>query len=225
MNLLKVSCELRYAKRMKILDNYETIYEELLKQEAKVAEKWLAPGLRLDDDERKRIMVIDGNRIIIDVEQPPNIGFCKDMIMQFFHSVDEKFNIPEIARWGLRSTWINEYQGEFSELLNEYKNKFFGNYSIAKKADDVGVTFDYDIEDKVKLSVVTGPMIWQQLKEQFIKYEMEEKPQAFMYIAVDMGDMKNNNYSRKYLNDFFTRAMNEGEKMANEVIKQFGSIE
>lgn len=225
MNLVKVTCELRYAKRMKILDNYETIYEELLKQEAKVAENWLAPGLRLDDNERKRVMVIDRNRNIIDVEQPPNIGFCKDMIMQFFHSVDEKFSIPEIARWGLRSTWINEYQGEFSELLNEYKKKIFGNFAIVQKADDVGTTFDYDIEDKVKLSVTTGPMKWQQLKEQFLKFEMEEKPQVFMYVSVDMGDTKSNSYSRKYLNEFVIRAMNEGEKIANEVIKQFGSIE
>lgn len=100
MKLIKVSCEVRFAERLKVLGSYETIHRELMKEEPKNVDRWLAPSMKLNDKERKRIMVVDSNRGIIDVEQPPNIGSCKDLIVQFFRVVDKEFKIPKVIRWG-----------------------------------------------------------------------------------------------------------------------------
>ena len=98
MKLVKVTCEIGYSDRMKLLAGYETLYRELLRKEPKDAKRWITPGLRLDDVERKRIMVVDPGRSVIDVQQPPNIGFCRDSVLQFFRRVDQEFSIPQVVR-------------------------------------------------------------------------------------------------------------------------------
>lgn len=207
---------------MKVLGSYEALYRELLRKEPTEAQRWLAPGLRLDDAERKRVMVIDPNRSVIDVEQPPNIGFCKDMVFQFFTHLNEKLGIPAVGRWGLRSTWIQEYDGQFSDLLLAYKKQIFGDSPLVGRSDDIGVVLDYFIDDNIKLSLTTGPMEIQQLKQQFLTFEPEGITPVFLYADIDMGDTKTRTYSEKYLGEFFTRALEEGEKLANEVAKHIG---
>ncbi len=222
MKLVKVTCEIRYAERMKVLGSYEALYRDLLKKEPTDVQRWPVPGLKLDDSERKRVMVVDPNRSVIDVQQPPNVGFCKDMVLQFFRNVNEKLVIPAVVRWGLRTTWIQEYDGQFSDLLLAYKKQIFGGSLLVGRSDDVGAVLDYFIDDNIKLSLTTGPMKLQQLKEQFLAFEPEGISPVFIYTDIDMGDTKTTTYSERYLSEFFTRALDEGERLASEVIKQVG---
>lgn len=222
MKLVKVTGELRYKERVKLLSGYEAIHMDVLKKQPERPEQWLIPGLRLEDKESKRIWLVDPVRSVIDIEQPPNVGFCKDSIMQFFKSVNERVGIPVIGRYGLRSTWLKEYEGGFQELLDTCKRNIFGESKLVEKVNDVGAVFDYFIDTGKKLSITTGPMKLEQLTSQFLVFKPQSFPPIFLYIDVDMGDTTTTQFSPKYLNEFINKAIEEGERFANEVITQIG---
>lgn len=222
MKLVKITCEIRYLERMKLLSGYEAIRKDMLKKEPKKAGSLLTPGLRIEDKEKKGVMLVDPVRSIIDVEQPPNVGFCKDSVIRFFTSVDERLGIPQIARYGLRSTWIQEYKGRFQDLLNMCKKQIFGGSSLVERAKDVGAVFDYYLESGQKLTMTIGPMEADQLKRQYLSFEPETLPSLFLYVDVDLGDTATKQFSIKHLQNFFDKAVKEGEKLGNEAISQIG---
>lgn len=195
---------------------------DLLKKRAEQMDRMPVPGIRLEDKEKKRIMLVDPMRSVIDIEQPPNVGFCKDLVMQFFKSVDKRVGIPQIARHGLRSTWLQEYKGSFQDLLDKCKQRIFGNSSLVEKVNDVGAVFDYYIDDGQKLSMTIGPMGIEQLKSQFLVFEPVSFPSVFLYVDVDLGNTETKKFSLEYLLSFFERALKEGERLAKEIVTQVG---
>jgi len=222
MKLVKVTCELKYLERLKVLAGYEAIYMDLLKKKPESPSKWITPGLRLEDKDKRRLMVIDPMRSVIDIEEPPNIGFCRDSVMQFFKSLDSRVGIPQIARYGLRSTWLQEYEGNFKDLLDKCKQSIFGASSLVEGVDDVSASFDYYINDGKKLSVTTGPMRIEQLKNQFLVFEPQSLPMLFLYVDVDLGDTVTKLFSSQHLRDVFDKAIEEGEKLSSQVNTEIG---
>lgn len=219
--LVKVTCELRFQERLRLLAGFENIYRSLLGKEPEDAGKWLIPGLRIQNPERRETSLIDAARSVIDIEEPPNVGFCKDSILRFFKILDDEFSIPAIGRWGLRSTWIQEYDGDFESVLAEYKTRFFHEAaSLVQKAHDAGLTFEYSIDKGRKLTVTTGPMNLDQMKAQFLTYPPKAISPVFLYTDVDMGDTTKREYSPKYLADFILAAVQEGERLMDEVVGQ-----
>ena len=221
VQLIKVTYELKYAKNMNLLAEHENIHRDLLSEEAPDTSRWLMPGLRLEDKSKKRIMLVDPVRGVIDIDIPPNIGFCKDSVLQFLKSVHNRFGIPEIARWGLRSIWIQDYRGKFEDLMGIYKQHLLGNSTLIRDAYDVGTVLDYHINGE-KVSVTTGPMESDQLKRQFLTFDAESVPAIFAFVSVDIGDTKTKDYSLKHVTEFFSKAMDEGERMARDVFHQLG---
>jgi hypothetical protein len=222
MELVKITCEIRYLERIKLLDGYEAIRQDMLKKKPEKAEPWFTPGIRIEDKERKSVMVVDSMRSAIDIEQPPNVGFCRDFIIRFFSSVDERLGIPQVGRYGLRSTWIQDYNGSFQELRDKCKQRIFGNSTLIEKADDLGVVFDYHIDSGQKVSITMGPMELEQLKRQFLAFEPESFPSLFLYVDVDVGNTTTKQFSKQYLRNFFDKAVKEGEKLSSEVSIQVG---
>jgi hypothetical protein len=222
MELVKITCEIKYLERIKLLAGYEAIRRDMLKKEPEKTGGWLTPGLRFEDKERKRIMLVDATRSAIDVEQPPNVGFCRDSVIQFFSSVDERLGIPQVSRYGLRSTWIQEHKGTFQDLLDKCKQHIFGSSNLVEKVKDVGAVFDYYLESGQKLTMTVGPMEAEQLKRQFLSFENEKLPSPFLYVDVDLGDTATKQFSIKHLSNFFDKAVKEGEKLGNETIAQIG---
>jgi len=222
MQLVKITCEIRYLERMKLLTGYEAIHKDMLKKEPEKVESWLTPGLRIEDKEKKRTMLVDPVRSVIDIEQPPNVGFCRDSVTQFFRSIDERLGIPQIARYGLRSTWIQEYKGSFQDLIDKCKQNIFGGSSFVERVNDVGAVFDYYLEGGQKLTMTVGPMEIEQLKSQFLNFEPGSLPSPFLYVDVDLGDTATKQFSVQRLRNFFDKAVKEGERLVNESINQIG---
>ena len=221
MKLVKVTCELKFSERMQLLPGYENMFTTLLKKNPEGLDKWLTPGLRLDDKERNRIMVLDPIRSVIDVEQPANTGSCRDLTLQFYKQLEEGFKIPQIGRWGLRATWIEECGVTFDDLLLRYKQKIFSSSPLMQKANDIAAVSDYDIGEGERITLTTGPMKLDQLKQCFT-FKFESTATVFLYVDTDLGDSKTKQYSTKYLHEFFDKAIQEGEKLAAEVISTVG---
>ena len=135
MQLAKVTCELRFSERISLLKGYEAIHKDVLKKAPEHPEKWLIPGLIMEEKEKKRSWLVDQNRSVIDIEQP-EIDFCRSSIIEFFNSINKHLGFPPISRFGLRSTWISEYNKSFQELLKIIKEKTYGNFDLIKKADE-----------------------------------------------------------------------------------------
>ncbi len=223
MKLVKVTNELKYLGKSRKLAPIEELYMDLKKEELKEAQRMpVIPGIRINDKEKKAIMLVDPMHSVIDIEQPPNIRFCKDTIVQFLKSVDTRVGIPQIARYGIRSTWIHEYEGSFEELLQQCKERVFGNSSVVKNVDDVGVVLDYNKGSGKKSSLTFGPMGTEQLKSQFMNYELEGIAPIFLYTDIDVGDTTTKQFSLEFLNTFFDKAMEEGERISLEIAERVG---
>jgi hypothetical protein len=221
MELIKVICELRHAERMKILAPYEALYREVLGREPEDVGRWITPGLRLDDRDRKRVVVVDPLHTTVDMEQPPNVGYCKDTILAVFEDVQRLLDIPRIARWGLRFAWIHGCAGDFETLLAACKECFFASGALIGRASDVGLVLEY-VVNGLKLTVTAGPMKIEQLKSQFLAFEPKELPAVFLYLDVDTADVETPQYSRKHLGQLFDRGHGQAEAIAKEVISLVG---
>lgn len=216
MKLIKVTCEVRCKERNKILSGYESIYRDILKKEPEDLNKWIVPGLRIEDADKKRIILVEPTRLVIDIEQPANEGFCRDSVLQFMKSVQERVGIPRIARYGLRSTWVSEFKGKFEDLLEIYKKRAYANSPLVADSNDIAIVFD-KYNEQYKYSVNSGPMVPDQLKGQFLVYKIENISPVFAYISVDVGDIKTEEFSLQYMRTFFDLAMGEGSKLSKYV--------
>lgn len=225
MRLIKLTCEIKYLEKVKLYSGYEAIYRDLLKEEPKVIDRMPMPGMRLQNKEKKVLMLVDPMRSVIDIEQPTGITFCKELVLQFFESVHKAVGIPEVARYGIRSTWLHEYNGSFKELLAKCKERIFGNSSVVEKVDDVGVVFDYYTKGNQKRSVTAGPMEIGQLKREFLTFEPEQIPAVFLYVDVDVGDTATKKFSKGLLSTFFDRAIEESENFSAETAREVGVTE
>jgi len=73
-----------------------------------------------------------------------------------------------------------------------------------------------------KLSVTTGPMRIEQLKNQFLVFEPQSLPMLFLYVDVDLGDTVTKLFSSQHLRDVFDKAIEEGEKLSSQVNTEIG---
>lgn len=220
MRIVRVTCEIKYLERMKLMAGYEAVYVDMLKKKPEHGDRWAMPGLRFENREKKQAMLLDPTRSVIDIEEIPNVGFCRDSVLQFFKSVHERLGIPRVARYGLRSTRLEDYGGDFQSLLDKCKQCIFGNSSLVENVNDVGAVFDYYPKEGQKLSVTTGPMKLEQLRTQFLSFEPESLPALFLYVNVDSGDTTTKEFSLQYLRKFFDKAIEEGERLSKEVVGQ-----
>ena len=222
MNLIKVTCELRYSERMPLFKGYELIYNDLQSKTPEHPDQWIMPGLRIEDKDKKAIWLIDPVRSAIDVEQPNDIETCKKAVIGFFEVVHKRIDFPSIARYGMRTTWIKEYHGSFQDFVDTFKQKFYADVNLLKKASDVGVMFNLSLSADQKISVTFGPMEYEQLKIQFIRFESHSFPKIFLYTDVDFGDTLIKSFSHEHITNFFDKAISEGQKISTELGETFG---
>ncbi|MFW6116443.1 MAG: hypothetical protein ACOC6F_01830 [bacterium] len=225
MRLIKIECELRYRERMRVLQGYEALYADVMGREPERARQWAVPGLRIEDKERKRVVLVDPARSVIAVEQPPDVAYCRRHVTQFFDSVNKRLTIPKIGRCGLRSTWVEEHRDTFSDLLATYKERLLTQAEPVAGAQDVAAVLEYGVGSGQKVTVTTGPMEKTQLQSQYLTFELGECPEIFLYIDSDFGDVARGDYSRRELADFFDRALSEGEKRANEIVARIRGMQ
>ena len=107
-------------------------------------------------------------------------------------------------------------------MLQKCKGSIFGNLKAIENADDVGVVLDYKMGSSGKSSLTFGPMVLEQLKSQFMGYEVEGIAQVFLYTDVDVGDTTTKKFSAEFLNTFIDKAMEEGERISSEISTSIG---
>ncbi len=223
MKLVKVTNEVRYLEGAKTYKPMEELYVALSPQKLKDKIKTpIGVGMRIKDDKNKTTMLVESIRSVIDVEQPTDKKSCKDKIMRFVGLVDSKLGMPQVTRYGVRSTWINEYKGSFQELLEMCKESIFRDSTLVKNAGDIGLIFDYYKSSGKKNSVTFGPMEISQIKEQFLSYGINEVTPIFLYTDIDVGDMVTKKFSLEFLNKFIDEALEEGERISSEIAKMVG---
>ncbi|MDP2948980.1 MAG: hypothetical protein Q8P22_05535 [Chloroflexota bacterium] len=206
---------------MKILAPYEALHREVLGKEPEDVGRWITPGLRLEDKDRKRIVVVDPSYSVVAIEEPPNVGYCRDTILALFEDVQRLLTVPRIARWGLRFTWIHAYGDNFEALLGACKERLLAPGPLIGRASDVGLVLDY-VVNGLKLTVTAGPMKIEQLKSHFLAFEPKELPPVFLYLDVDTADVETPQYSRRHLGQLFDRGHGQAEAIAEEVISVVG---
>ncbi len=218
MKLIKVTVELKYIEKSKQLSPIEELFRELSKEKTEEKSRMaIAPGFRIKDEGNKAFKTVDAMRSAIDIEQPRNIKFCKDEIVKFFQAVDKRIGIPPIARYGVKSTWIQEYSGSFEDLLKKYRESVFGNSKVVENVDDIGVALDYNIAGGKKSSLSFGPMTIEQLQSQLMSYKIEGISKVILYVDIDAGDTTTKKFSTEFLNAFFDKSIEEGERRSSEV--------
>lgn len=217
MRLVKVITELRFSGRLKLLKPYEELYSAILGEEIKQPEKWVSPSLNLRAKQKKMSTSLESERCAVDLEEVPNIGYCVQTISSTFKKVDDILGIPLLARTGVRSMWIEPFEGTFADLLTAYKKKMLGSNVLSEEASDVGFVLDF-VDEDCKVSLTTGPMEMQQLKTQFLNFEPEGIPDVFIFSDIDRATTNETKYSNKFLSEFIRRGLDYGGERAKMLI-------
>lgn len=211
MRLVKVITELRFSGRLKLLKLQEELYLAILGEELKQPERWPAPGLILESRQRKMRTTFELKRCAVDLEEVPNIGHCVQAISSIFKKVDDILGIPLLARVGIRSMWIEPFEGTFTELLTVYRKSMLAKTILSEEASDVGLVLDF-LDEDCKVGLTTGPMEAQQLKTQFLTFEEKTIPDVFIFADIDRATTNQTKYSNKFLSEFIRKGLSYGEK-------------
>jgi hypothetical protein len=217
MRLVKVITELRFSGRLKLLKLHEELHLAILGEEPKQPERWLTPSLVVDAKQRKMRATLEPKRCAVGLEEVPNTGYCVRTISQIFKKVDNILEIPLLDRAGVKSMWIESFEGTFADLLAVYKKGMLGGNILSERASDVGAVLDF-VDEDCKVSLTTGPMEAQQLKTQFLTFEAQSIPDVFMFIAVDRATTSQTKYSNKFLTEFIRQSLDCGEERAKTVV-------
>ena len=221
MRLVKVITELRFSGSLKLLRSYEDLHLAILGQELKQPERWITPGLTLEAKQKKLRTILEQKRCAVDLEEVPNTGYCVQTIAGIFKKVDDILSIPLLARIGVRTIWIEPFEGTFTDLLKVYKKSVLGSNILCEQASDVGLVLDF-VDGDYNVSLTTGPMEAQQLKTQFLTFEQETIPNVFIFGNIDRATTNETKYSNKFLNEFIQQGLGYGEEQAKTLIDILG---
>jgi hypothetical protein len=216
MSLVKVTCELRYAQRMALLKGHEEIFRRLLGEEPKDRQNWLMPGIRIDNQKNKEVVIIDPQRTIVELQDPGAPAHATETLRQRFHVIEEIFGIPELVRWGVRTAWVSPFEGDIQALIGLFKKRAFHGFLPAVEASDVGFMLDFQgTNESEKITVLCGPMWPEQLRQRYLPLGIPDLPKAFVLADVDLGATAPVAYTQQTLGRFLTRGVEVGEKYSD----------
>lgn len=216
MRLVKVITELRFVNRLHLLQQYEDLHRAILGEELKEPEKIFAPAMVLEAKQKKIRTVLEFSRFGADLEDVPNLGHCVQTISALVKKVDDVVRLPRMSRVGIRSFWIEPFDGDFATLLKRYKEKMLNKDALLEQAYDVSLVLDFG-PDSRKLTVTTGPMELDQLKKQVLLYEADNLPGLFSYVDADYATKEESDYSAKFLADFVKQGLDRGSEYAQKL--------
>ncbi len=215
VSLVKVTCELKYQESMPLLEGHARVFEQLTGQKPEeTGNRWLVPGLRVDAKDRKEVVVIDPQRTIVDLQEPPSVQHAEDVILQRFELVQQTFGIPDVSRWGCRTVWIQPHDGTRSDLQQLFKERVFRELGLVRDAEDMAFISEFRGEPGGKITVTCGPMWAEQLRERYVRWGTREYPPAFVCVDVDFASWSQPAYSRARLGKFLGQAFAAGAEHA-----------
>lgn len=221
MKFVKFILELRLEKRLQLLKPYEEIHKVFLGEEPKDVEKWLTPSMRLENKNKKIISVIEKSRCAVEIQEPPNNGYCLQNTMRVLDAIDEFLHIPTVKRIGLRSIWIESFKGEFNDLVHIYKDKIYSKNTLIEKSSDVCVILDFQ-EEEGMVHLISGPMQEEQLRKQYFPFVSEKLPEVFVFCDIDYSETLSREYNKKFINGFVNKGIKYGEEYSKEYLHLFG---
>lgn len=216
MDLVKVTFELRFSQPMELFPAGAALKSALLGEREGARNTSTPLNYRIEDKANKRIAVVNSQQIIMDVEQPASVRTAKNSIRIVANSVEQQFDIPSIARWGIRTTWISKYEGSFQALRDKFSERFLVANELTSEAADVGISLTYRIGQR-RATLSAGPMELDQLKSQVLTIPPIDLPDVFTYADVDLGDSSTHEFSEKYLLAFFDEAAKQGKILTESV--------
>jgi hypothetical protein len=141
--------------------------------------------VEIGDNPSKTKVIIQGNRIAIAVEQP-NASQSKERLIELLKSIYKEVNFEEnsIDRIGVRTQWIQEWNGSFTSLMEKYRAVFYQKCSLVNEASDIAVSLTLE-HDNYKVNYNSGPVRSNEAKEKWLVFKERNIPHDFILVDID----------------------------------------
>lgn len=217
--LVRLTCELRHGKPMGLLRAHEDVFRKIMGRERDETQRWFVPGLRMEIAERKEIVIVDEARTIIEIQEPTSVQHAQETVRQRVDTIAESFEIPELRRWGCRTVWIAPHsQGSIEQLKQTFIKRVFREFPLASTSTDSAFVLEFQEPQSKTVTVRSGPMWPEQLKNEYLRMASHEYPDAFVLIDVDLGMKQPPTFSRQVLGRFLQDAVSLGSKYADACV-------
>ncbi len=188
MKTVKSILEFRYDKKPEIFDFRRILFKSVTGKEPE-KELPFDDGMELKIKKEKIKIIVSSYRLAIGVE-----GYFEDeqfsKLIELYGKLEKLLNLGNIQRIGFRNIYCKEFSGEYNECVNWFRNKVFSKNTIINNSIDVGLPLDYTYNGAF-IHTVSGPMGKEQLKNQFLEFEIaENQPEIFLFLDVDISKEK-----------------------------------
>lgn len=187
--LKKIFIEGIYGKNIMIsqyMDRLNTLISQNQNEFPEVNMNSVANTVQLSNGLKKQSIFIDGNRIVIDFNEPEDLKKCKELILKVLSMATEVFCIETFNRIGFR-TFIGDEEESQDKINDRIHRNFVGLSSsqLSRFGDNIhnfhiGFTSDHG---KYKANHNVGMLTTQEVNFNFGK--MDAKSRYFLLYDID----------------------------------------
>jgi len=196
---------IRFAKEITTSSLSQKILHELGGFPLKTADE---EGVRLKLPAEKLSIIWTSNGCSIRSENLKDAQSSSTTILNTLSAINELVVFDQLSDRRLGTCWIlpmSKYT--LKELEQLYRQEMMTKHSNYDGVYDSSVILDIKREGKI-LHHQSGPMDYKQLKRDYLRYELKDVPQAFLFLEASVSDSKTVKYSfdnmRSFMLDSFS---------------------
>lgn len=132
---------------------------------------------------------------------------CLETLLSALDRINEAAPMGRIANRRFFGHWIlpQEKYG-FAALERKYREAMVAPNSVSDAAFDSSVVFDIKIDGWI-LHHQSGPMAPKQLRKEYLRFEIGDLPQAFLFLEASTLDQNAIEYARSEMHSFLTESL------------------
>lgn len=167
------------------------------------------PGTRVRIQDLRGLVSWHYDACEIRIEKIESRGACIDAIMRLLEIINSAAPITKISSRHLVTNWIIPARKHtFSALEELYRQRMMAERKFMQGTYDSSVVLDIKIDDYI-LHHQSGPMEPKQLCANYLEYEREDLPKAFLFLYASLRDTKMIEYSREEMQHYLEKAFDQ----------------
>lgn len=143
-----------------------------------------AGALVLEDQRKRSRVILQVRGLVIQDELPRSTRHSYRQMLATASKIDAASTFPRAALVRFDSIFIQPYKSTFVELKEAISAAFVRENDVTEGTTDFALIFDQREEEILRHTQI-GPMQADQLQEQFLKWELDRKPDIFAFLGLD----------------------------------------
>lgn len=227
MRLLELVLEVRLGSKTSLVKNdlrlelMDKIKPGLSKQAPEPSPN-VVNGVDINLQDNKGTVVAQENRYGVSIRNTKDIENVKEQLLKYLSLIHETIDYSgiNILRFGVKTSWIQKCDLEFSGLVNTYKEKFFVKNKLIETAKDYAVVLELKNNDMI-VDYTSGPV---EKNEPLmgISFPVDGLNDANIFTIVDCSLTNKPKLTNKQMVAYIEKSLKYGEEKSKETLEILG---